>query len=38
MAIPYIGWLIYLVLTPPLSIFSARYLAKVYDEGEEYEG
>jgi hypothetical protein len=35
MAIPYIGWLIYLVLLPPLSIFQARYLAQVYDEGEE---
>jgi len=35
MAIPYIGLLIYLILTPPLSIFSARYMAKVYDEGDE---
>jgi len=34
-AIPYIGWLIYLVLIPPVSIFSARYFAQVYDEGEE---
>lgn len=34
MAIPYIGWLIYLVLIPLLSIFQARYLAQVYDEGE----
>ena len=34
MAIPYIGWLIYLALTPPVSIFSARYFAQVYDEGE----
>jgi MFS family permease len=35
MAIPYIGWLIYLVLIPLLSIFQARYLAMVYNEGEE---
>ena len=35
MAIPYIGWLIYLALTPPVSIFSARYFAQVYNEGEE---
>ncbi len=35
MAIPYIGWLIYLVLIPPVSIFSARYFAQVYDEGDE---
>lgn len=35
MAIPYIGWLIYLVLLPPLVIFQARFLAQVYDEGEE---
>lgn len=35
MGIPYIGWLIYLVLIPPLLIFEARYLAQVYDAGEE---
>ena len=35
MAIPYIGWLIYLVLLPLLSIFQARYLAQVYDAGEK---
>jgi hypothetical protein len=34
MAIPYIGWLIYLVLLPPLLIFEARYFAQVYDAGE----
>jgi hypothetical protein len=33
MGIPYIGWLIYLILLPLLSIFQARYLAMVYDEG-----
>lgn len=35
MGIPYIGWLIYLILLPLLSIFQARYLAMVYDEGTE---
>ena len=35
MGIPYIGWLIYLILLPLLSIFQARYLAMVYDEGGE---
>ncbi|MDD1707625.1 MAG: DUF4013 domain-containing protein [Methanoregulaceae archaeon] len=35
MGIPYIGWLIYLILLPLLSIFQARYLAMVYDEGSE---
>jgi hypothetical protein len=34
MGIPYIGWLIYLALTPPVSIFSARYFARVYDAGD----
>lgn len=34
MGIPYIGWLIYLVLLPPISIFQARYLAQIYNEGE----
>ncbi len=35
MGIPYIGWLIYLILLPLLSIFQARYLAMVYEEGSE---
>jgi len=34
MGIPYVGWLIYLVLIPLLTIFEARYLTLVYDEGE----
>jgi hypothetical protein len=33
MAIPYIGWLIYLVLLPPLVIFEGRYLTQVYESG-----
>ena len=34
MAIPYIGWLIYLFLLPPLTIFEGRYLVQVYESGE----
>jgi hypothetical protein len=33
MAIPYIGWLMYLVLLPPLVIFEGRYLTQVYESG-----
>ncbi len=33
MAIPYIGWLIYLFLLPPLVIFEGRYLTQVYESG-----
>jgi hypothetical protein len=33
MAIPYIGWLMYLVLLPPLVIFEGRYLTQVYECG-----
>jgi hypothetical protein len=29
--IPYVGWVIRLILTPPVSIFSARYYSRVYD-------
>jgi hypothetical protein len=29
--IPIIGWLIWLALEPPLTIFSARYITRVYD-------
>ena len=31
--IPYAGWVIELVLTPLYSVFSARYLCRVYDHG-----
>jgi hypothetical protein len=34
MGIPYIGWLIYLVLIPLLTIFEARYLTLIYNEGD----
>jgi hypothetical protein len=34
MGIPFIGLLIWLFLIPPLSIFEARYLSEVYDEGD----
>ncbi|NYT06843.1 MAG: DUF4013 domain-containing protein [Methanomicrobiales archaeon] len=33
-AIPYIGWIIYFILIPPLSIFQARYLTQLYESGE----
>jgi predicted PurR-regulated permease PerM len=29
--IPYAGWVIQLVLTPIISVFSARYISRVYD-------
>jgi hypothetical protein len=31
--IPYVGWVIQLVLIPLYSVFSARYLSRVYDHG-----
>ena len=31
--IPYAGWVVRLVLTPLYSIFSARYISRVYDHG-----
>jgi hypothetical protein len=34
MGIPYIGWIIYVILLPPLSIFQARYLTQLYEKGE----
>jgi hypothetical protein len=34
-AIPYVGFIIYLFLLPPLTIFEARYLTLVYEQGEE---
>lgn len=33
-SIPWIGWLIWLFLLVPVSIFQARYIAQVYDAGE----
>ncbi len=36
-AIPYIGWIIYLFLLSPLTIFEARYLTKLYEHGETGE-
>ena len=33
--IPYIGWVIVLVVTPLFTIFSARYFTVVYDQGEK---
>ena len=33
-SIPFIGWLIYLFLIPPLTIFQARYMVQVYESGE----
>jgi hypothetical protein len=30
-AIPVLGWLIWLALQPPLAIFSARYITRIYD-------
>jgi hypothetical protein len=32
--VPYIGWVIQLVITPLYSIFIARYIARIYDHGE----
>jgi len=29
--IPYAGWVIQLVLTPIISVFTARYISRVYD-------
>jgi hypothetical protein len=34
MAIPYIGWIIYFFLLPPLTIFEARYLTELYESSE----
>jgi len=34
-AIPYIGWVVPLVLSPLLTVFSGRYIALVYEAGEE---
>ncbi|MGA2120926.1 MAG: DUF4013 domain-containing protein [Methanoregula sp.] len=31
--VPYAGWVVQLVLTPLYSIFSARYISRVYDHG-----
>lgn len=33
-AIPYVGFIIYLFLLPPLTVFEARYLTLVYEQGE----
>ena len=33
-AIPYIGWVLVLVVNPVFMIFSARYFSLVYDQGE----
>jgi Protein of unknown function (DUF4013) len=36
MMIPYVGWLIWLILLPPVIIFSARYMTMIYESaGEE---
>jgi hypothetical protein len=32
--IPYAGWILVLVITPLYSVFSARYISRVYDHGE----
>ncbi len=32
--IPYIGWVLVLIITPLFTIFSARYFSLVYDQGE----
>jgi hypothetical protein len=32
--VPYIGWVIQLVITPLYSVFTARYIARIYDHGE----
>jgi hypothetical protein len=32
--IPYIGWIVPVILSPLLTVFSARYLALVYEAGE----
>jgi len=31
-AIPFLGWVIALVFTPFLTVFSARYVSRLYDE------
>jgi hypothetical protein len=36
-AIPYIGLIVYFFLLPPLTVFEARYLTRVYEEGETSE-
>jgi hypothetical protein len=33
-AVPYIGWVLALIINPVFMIFSARYFALVYDQGE----
>jgi hypothetical protein len=35
MSIPYVGWLIYLILLPPYMIFAARYITMVYESAGE---
>ena len=32
--VPFVGWVIRLVLTPVYAIFVARYMSQVYDHGE----
>jgi predicted PurR-regulated permease PerM len=33
-AIPYIGWVLVLIVNPVFMIFTARYFSLVYDQGE----
>jgi hypothetical protein len=32
--IPFVGWVLVLIITPVFTIFSARYFSVVYDQGE----
>ena len=33
--IPYVGWVIKLIITPPVSVLSARYYTLLYDQAEQ---
>jgi hypothetical protein len=35
--IPYIGWILVLIVNPVFTIFTARYFALVYDQGEPHQ-
>jgi predicted PurR-regulated permease PerM len=35
--IPYIGWILVLIVNPVFTIFTARYFSLVYDQGEPHQ-
>jgi uncharacterized membrane protein len=35
--IPYIGWILVLIISPVFMIFTARYFSLIYDQGEPHE-